>query len=1193
MSTSIASLPPQAEVPRPITDKLSNVIRRQQCRAAVFRWSGWCALVVFAFLCMVGCDLYYEFDSLASRLGGWLISIVAVAVFGGAWQRLSERPMNWLDAAWRIESVNPQLDERLSSTIELIGERNQNPQQANIRYSNQLLLALSQEATRASSELNPETIPMRSNWLIVSSASTVVTLFLCLTIINPSGVGCSLRNWLLPWAEPIFPQLSIELLPDETTILQGETLSIQAPGLAARIDATLERINSRGISAIPFDNAEIRSVTLLDLQEDCSYRLRMGNRVSRAYSVRVLPKPQILDHEVQVQFPDYTAVLPETYKNTTEPVLAVQGSKVTIQLNVDQDARIAEWSWEDGPTQTCRADDFRFEFTCDAVGSRTAKFRVLSSENISSESILVKLDVSADVSPTIQILDPTLPRFYLPRERELPIQFAAQDDFAIQQVELIYEAVGTEQPQRHSLSARFERLPNETPAAYQGQAFVTFEELPDDCRAARVWLRATDNRGEAFGGPQSIESEGLLIEFQPIDSTPLEQRLAAEQEIIQQALSEVRNALEQAEALVGQLSDEPSADDSQKPWAAANEKVVDSRTALERLAEKLEQSNSDLSEEAQLARDIAEEPLIDAQRNLERGRQMDEAKNQEAAKESAREAQSHTQEALKELEQLEQTLAKKAEQLETAAKLEDLARQQEKLVNELAASDETRSEQGERKEDLPGNDGGDATPEPNSRKEDWRQRQQQVADELAALQKREQPEANPAVQEDDALPEQRRLLDQAKQADLLTQKANELADKLEQPVTDERPDQVNAEEDRDKRMQEIKELQEEVENIAQHAGESEEEEQQQRAAGLEEARQHLQQAKQRFEEQQPEKVRQDRQEQHGQEKQQDKNVQQGRQDQENENGQEEQQDTDRQREQDQQDRRGQQGQQEQQGQQDQQDQQGQQEQQDQQDQNAQVQKQASDTKQDQQDPNRPDGHQKQNLVQNEGQNQNQNQKEKQEQGQKQGQKQAQEAQAAKQDQQEPNGQQAQEQTQRPKTPAESLRQAADALRKNCESCRECANCQNPSGSGGKSSSQPLASQLAGAKQDCEDAAQAPTQKQATQPAKQAGQKLSELAQQAAQQAGLRKNCEKCQKPGDGQSQAEGMSDKSPMGTKSVTDEPFERLPLRGEASSGWTRTKRQLKNGVLDGREALIPESFRNVVTDYFEALAKDPKDSE
>ncbi|MFO0250122.1 MAG: hypothetical protein ACK56X_12855 [Planctomyces sp.] len=45
--------------------------------------------------------------------------------------------------------------------------------------------------------------------------------------------------------------------------------------------------------------------------------------------------------------------------------------------------------------------------------------------------------------------------------------------------------------------------------------------------------------------------------------------------------------------------------------------------------------------------------------------------------------------------------------------------------------------------------------------------------------------------------------------------------------------------------------------------------------------------------------------------------------------------------------------------------------------------------------------------------------------------------------------------------------------------------------------------------------------------------------------------------------------------------------LRGPSTSNWTRSRRMLNGSVLDGRDAKVPQEYRSVVEDYFEQLSR------
>ena len=135
--------------------------------------------------------------------------------------------------------------------------------------------------------------------------------------------------------------------------------------------------------------------------------------------------------------------------------------------------------------------------------------------------------------------------------------------------------------------------------------------------------------------------------------------------------------------------------------------------------------------------------------------------------------------------------------------------------------------------------------------------------------------------------------------------------------------------------------------------------------------------------------------------------------------------------------------------------------------------------------------------------------------------------------------------------------------------------------------------MAEACEKCKSAANAPSRREARENAQSAAENLSQIVDKLGKKPNFLKNCEKCRNPGQGDGKTGNQAGKQPNGTKSVTEVPFERLPLWGGASSGWTGAKRQLKSDRLDGRESMIPEDYRDVVTNYFEALANEASESQ
>lgn len=1067
MSTHVSSTAATTYLPPLIEERLTYVVDRHQSNERVYRYGGWFTMSVIAILLMVSVDLVFEFDTATSRLFGWVVAIVSFVLVARLWQRSIQRPLNLVEAACKVEAVRPDMEERLTSTVELMGHSKRTPTMPTPSamsipaaivdcsyngYSPQLIAALGREATDQIASVDCDDVPVRASWPLHVAVGCSLTIFLCLAMANPEAVACSLRNWMMPWATPIFPLLQADIQPGDTTIVEGENLDFrtQSFGRGKRPlfeywtdDAsgtndetvsikTQELVETASAGSGVLTNDPQLATTLTALSADTNYRLRLGKRVSQTYHVRVLPQPKILAVNAQVAFPAYTNLPAETHNDTSGAIPVLSGSEVAIRVTGDQHAQLAELRWLDDEDKTEVSSNLSFILSCIEAKQMVGEIRLKSADGIYSTVLPIKIDVHQDQPPQIKLLDPTLARFPMARDRELAVRYDASDDLHVEQVEIFYQA--TDAPDNlppNRITAPMEASSDNDRFKVQGTVFVDFDRLPEQCKGAVVWLRASDNRANPFGGPQTAESPRMIVDFQPTDATPLEQRLAAEQQQIEQALQEARQELEmardQTQQLANNLQDvdlqdaDPNGNDGRisNELKGAQSQIRSSRQAADRLAEKLDQANSNFAEHAQATKQMNDDHINAAQQQLDRAALTG---NPQDKLQPATQAKAQLKQAIDDLKELEDQLQEKMAALQTAAKLEDLARQQQKLTEEVKPDgnpDAAKSDQDAAADSKP-------SPPPN----DWKQRQEQVADELAAM----VDDGHDNDSGDDKL-ENRRREQQAAAAERLAEQAERLAENWDQANKQQKDKTAGKDE------QKTPDAEAEAEKLAQQIGKLQDD-----AAKLagqplpnEEARNQLKDAQASL-------------------------------------------------------------------------------------------KRSTDQA-------------------------------------------AQQARASEQP-----GKQS-EATDR--TPSDLLRQASDALKSVCKSCRQGANGRQPASG----------QELAEAQQQCDAAAQAPTAQNAKQHAQQAAEKLSKLAEQAAKQTGLRKNCDKCKNPRDGQTGQSVESQKpgdQPSGTRGIVEQPFEQRSLRGESSSGWTRAKRQLRNGVLDGREAMIPEAFRDVVTDYFQALAKD-----
>lgn len=1152
MSISVNEALSTTPIPRIIEKKLSSVVKRFQSNERTFRYGGWATLVMTAALVMVTVDLFFEIDTSMARLVGWIIAVTSVVILALLWQRRLHNPLSWIDAAWRVEDVRPDMEERLTSTVELLshnelfssapaGSAKNRSQATNDRcdrsrvhdtiYSPRLIDALSREATDRISTVDSDELPMRATWPVHLVVGCLLTLLFCVTAANPEAVACSFRNWMMPWATPIFPVLQADVQPGDTTIVEGEELQVLTGSFRRGEKPLLEYwlesdgandtdpaniLNGEWVEVASVDDSDVAKLpqlcaTLTSLSSDTNYRLRLGKRTSKTYRVRVLSQPKILSVTAQVTFPPYTELPAETFNDTSAVIPLLSGSEVAVRITPDQHAQQAELRWLDAQAQVESANDFAFDLKCVEQKQMLGEIRLKSADGVYGPALPIKIDVHPDQPPTVELLDPTLLKISIERDRELAVQYDVSDDFKIQQLELLYQATDAhDDAQPYRILIPLDARPNGEPFRSQGTVFVEFDPLPAESHGATVWLRASDNRTEPFGGPQTTESGKIVVDFQASDATPLEQRLVAEQQAIEQALEatrqELAKAFDQAEQLVGHLEENDLRDSVpklteqtiDKELKVTREQINASRQAAERLAETLEQTNSNHTDLARATEQMAQEHIDAAGRQIDRA---ELANNPQDMRQPTNQSKDQLDQAIDELDKIEKRIQQRIADLRTTAKLEDLARRQQKLANEVqpgAQVTEQKVNAAKADQDL----APDSKPTPPAK--DWKRRQEQVADEIATM-----AERNGKPENDAAGPQNREPEEQAESAGRLAEQAERLAAQWDQ--ANERP-KDDAGPQKEKLIQQIDQLREDAAQLAEQNLPSEEIQNQ-----LDDARQDLKRAAEKVAEQaEP----------------------------------------------------NQQGQ--------------------------------RPPVQQQPDKRPPDAQDAQ--TQQLGTQQPDKQQAEMQQGDKQ--------QPAKQqsDVQKPNNQnpgKPQPDVQQPKqqlqpgqnplerpgqtadqTPANLLRQASKAFQSVCKSCRQGSNGQ-----------QPVSRQdLAQAQQQSDAAAKATDRENAEQHAQQAAETLSKLSDQAAKATGLRKNCDKCKSPGNGlttQSDQPQKPGTRPNGTKGFVEQPFEQLPLRGESGSGWTRAKRQLEKGVLDGREAMIPEAFRDVVSDYFQALSKDTRLSE
>lgn len=1180
------------DLPTPIQAKLHTVIRQNARAELTHRVAVAVAFGLLAIIGLIVADVLFELRSTPIRWAIWF-SVLGGTVGAGCYFVFKpwRRNAKLIDAAWKIESYHPAMEERLTSSVQLLEEYSSQ------NSSPQLISALVTETSDGVGCVDAESIPTRSSRIPIAVATALATAFLLATALWPQSVLMSLGNLATPWSPYVAPTLSVTIVPGDVVIAEGESVSIEVIASDVLEHPRLEIIRGEEVvqsHLMVATSPKATEFTLTDVREDAVYRIHSDGLYSVPHAITVHPRPQLNAVSGQFKFPDYTRLDPLTIEQVVGPIEVPAGTDITLTTMSDGVADSGVIRWNSEPHEVIarkvpandspEAVQFEWTFKTEPATEMVGTLELRSEHGVSSVPHPIAIRALADSSPKIEMITPNLRQLRLRRDSRLPIRYRVIDDYGVSKSELMV-VFGKKEPATRSCQAP-EAQPND-PTSWIGATSLELADVPVDCQGVSLWLRIADNRPNEFGGPQVIESERILVTIDDhADSLGQQQILADHQNIqdsLEKAIGQIQEALAAAEALENipkQAAKDPrlEADRSESRSDhidTLRQQTLKSKQTLEQLANELRDESNLFHSKAPEIQQIADQEVAKA---LEIANQIPLADDQQQQEQLARDSQEQLAAAMDQLDGLKSDIEQQAEQLKHAAKLDQLASKQERLAQKAAEGEP------------------DGKPE-----EKWRNRQEKIADDLQDL-----VTENPKARDEQLLQRADEAERLAKQAQQLAQQQRKLGEWMEEAQkADRQTDKLNQnlqdliEDQKEELNREAKESGQRQNGEAEKTDKQANEKQQrmneaakaaqrgdldQAAAKIQEqiadrAEQIQQQAEQLANKNNPEPKVKERAQQAAEQLQLAKQkASQAKQSLcEKCNG----------------------GSQNKPG--------------------SQTKPDAQNAKQDgsvakpngkDTEPDAKNAKADEQNVEPNGQNraaqpQNRNRKQQQQQRQ-QGADRPKDA-----GQQKPAPKQEDAKIKRDQQDvARSLQQASQSLNQVCKSCRECASGKksgsspgsnrgsSKSGGSPKSESPSGAKQLANASDEAKQAAKSPSKEKAAQSAKNVAEQLKQLADKAAQKSGFSLRQQKGSPQGMGKPQGAGKkpgqnalsgqpsSDPSGVGN-AAGDTKLTGQMLRGGSNSNWTRSRRKLGGGVLEDRESNVPEQYRGVVKRYFEELSR------
>ena len=455
----------------------------------------------------------------------WLLWCGAVAGTGSvAWFALIKplrRKISLSDVALLIERNHPELEERLSTVVELAEEGRDGEV-----WSKELVNEITKSAITDAAKVSPKK-EFTSRTIKPRFIAAVAAVFVLLGLFAafPTATARLVARALVPSAEVdnIYAS-SLKVAPGDQVVLAGSPFKVSLavdggfPSKAfVRTSVNGKREAVERMVRVTEEEAKGPVFYEFDypsVSESFTYRVNCGSALTKAYNVTVVPTPNFKDRKIRIEHPSYTGRSPTEYTNSAQ-VVAVAGSHVVISfkkpraditgyIKIPTDQTIqAEPVGEDGLS-------FAFDVNQGTDGMWSAMAQ--DSYGFSNQVVSSAITVVKDTPPTVELTVPEMSEIKLPRSGVLPVEFKAKDDFKVAKA-VLEIAVGTAD---YKDLREFE-LTQGQDGFVVGSEMISILSLGSrlgKSAAFQIRVRVEDNLPEEFGGPGVARSSSVLVELQ-------------------------------------------------------------------------------------------------------------------------------------------------------------------------------------------------------------------------------------------------------------------------------------------------------------------------------------------------------------------------------------------------------------------------------------------------------------------------------------------------------------------------------------------------------------------------------------------------------------------------------------------------------------------------------------------------------
>ena len=478
-----------------------------------------------------------------------------------------------------------------------------------------------------------------------------------------------------------------------------ETLEKQVPHLVDK--GTWQSILMiREPTEIPY------SATVENIDRSLQYYISTKDIASENFQIAVSHEPIVKTFQLQLNYPAYTQLPAQTLEANTGDAEVLYGTEVVFKGESNKPLSEAHLILEDADLIKLKVKtETEIEGSFIAKQAGTYHIQIQDNEGLTNMDPLVyTLNVYKDSPPQVEIVDPGKD-LVLDNNMLVKLQVEVTDDYGLGTLQLVHRI------QKENVDDKIitlKQIPSNTSPLLTSQFLsynwdiTTIGLFPGDILSYYVQALDTDN----VSGPNSGKSRTYTLRFPTLDE--LYEDLASEQEVEQYGLDELFDEQSEATGVVDELLDKIR---KFKKFSHTDKKllqqVVESQEEIEQKANELitdmEQTTSDIEknqlfesetiqkyqELQELMKEALSDEYQDLLQKLNEALAQQQLAEQESAMTEANFNQEQFQQQLERLKSLYQQLIMQ-QKLEAAAKqAQNLADQQEQLMDSISAETET------------------------------------------------------------------------------------------------------------------------------------------------------------------------------------------------------------------------------------------------------------------------------------------------------------------------------------------------------------------------------------------------------------------------------------------------------------------------------------------------------------------------